>query len=239
MKSTSVRNQLGKFSKIILLLILLTSVLAPSPAFAKDVEQASATATPPKSYSDSELEKIANQIYNSTVSAEYTQNLYNSLTAKQRDVVTRRLAQLTNVSFAELKAEIASNQLMRPRSRGGLDNPVTLSPGYNVQMPYLGAGSNTPNVGLSSGAINNLCDSDPGDSDYIFYAYPPQNVSPSQMRWFSYSPLVTWALNTAYGSYLSTYGSNLNQINICLGTNGVYLAGGFSAVLFYLKVKYQ
>jgi len=226
---------------MVLLLILLANVLVPIPALASTTSQESTPTISGSELSDAELVKIANRIYNNTVSAEYTQKLYDSLTAKQRDVVTQRLAQLTNVSFTALKAEIATNLATRKAYSGGLDNPRLLGPGpaYNVQMPYLGTGSNTPNVGMSSQWLDPSCDSDPNDIDYRYFANTPQSVYPASMRWYSTSGLVTWALNTAYGGSLSTYGSSVYQINVCLGYWGVNLAGGTVNVLDNLKVKYR
>jgi hypothetical protein len=83
------------------------------------------------------------------------------------------------------------------------------------------------------------CDSDPGDGDFRFFANTPQSVYPSQMRWYSTSGGVTWAINTAYGGILSTYGFGVYEINICLGVWGTNLAGGPQNVQQALRVKYR
>jgi len=182
------------------------------------------------------------------VTPEFVQQLYTSLNEAQRDVVTQRLAKLTQVSFEALKQEIRSNNddkegitLVGTRlgQIGGLGGPHPNSPAYNIQMPWLNGGNTNPSVGMSSSRRDDNCDSAPSDADIVFFANTPQNVSPSQMRWWSTSSLVTWALNFAYGGNLSTYGYTLVQINICLGTNGVALAGGADNVRNNLKVKYQ
>ncbi len=177
--------------------------------------------------SDEELQKIADQIVNEQVTPEFTQLLYNALNDRHRDVITKRIAELTNVSFSEIEKE---------RERNDEDQISPLAPGYNVQMP---GGTGSPNVGISSYWSSSTCDSDPSDQDWVFFTNTPQTVSPSNMRWYATSSLVTWAFNFAYGGQLSTYGSTLYQINICLGTNGVTLAGGASSVKNNLRVKYR
>ncbi len=178
--------------------------------------------------SANELRQVADQIFNEQVSPEFTQLLYDTLNDRQREIITQRIAELAGVPFSSLEREGANGS--------GGDGPSPLSPGYNVQMP---AGTGDPNVAISSHWSDSMCDSDPNDNDWIFFANTPQTVSPSSMRWYATSSLVTWAFNTAYGGVLSTYGYHLYQINVCLGTNGVLLAGGASHVHNNLKIKYR
>ncbi len=54
---------------------------------------------------DVELQHVAKQIFNEQLTAEDTQSLYNNLNDSQRDVVTRKLCELTGTSFEAVVAE--------------------------------------------------------------------------------------------------------------------------------------
>lgn len=232
-------------------LILILSAVAPSPALAGDNEPRDPTTKSASKLSNADLERMAEAIYHERLSPGVVQQLYDSLNDTERAVITRKLAGLNNVPFDALQTEIASNTAARKNLmlagahiyvQAGVGGPRPQSPGpaYDVQMPALTNLSNVnPNVGMSSYWWDPSCDSDPGDGDFRFFANTPQSVYPSQMRWYSTSGGVTWAINTAYGGILSTYGFGVYEINICLGVWGTNLAGGPQNVQQALRVKYR
>ncbi|MBX3059643.1 MAG: hypothetical protein KF770_24590 [Anaerolineae bacterium] len=174
-----------------------------------------------------ELRQVADQIFYEQVSPEFTQLLYDALNDQQRGTISQRIAELAGVPASFLE-----------REKDNKDSwPSPLSPAYNIQMPH-GAQAN-PNVSISSRWTDDLCDSDPTDNDWVFFANTPQTVIPSAMRWYATSSLVTFTFNQVYGGMLSTYGFHLYQINICLGTAGVIAAGGAANVQNHLKVRYR
>ena len=176
-----------------------------------------------------ELRELAVKIIYNEVTPEFTQILYDTLSDYQRDVITERIAEHVNIPFEDIKRE-------REHYIDGVENSHALfSSGYDVQMPE---GTGTPNVGISTHWSTKTCDSDPNDWDFVFYASANQ-VNPSSMRWYATHSWVAWAFNYAYGGVLSTYGSSLYQINICLGTWGVNLAGGPVNTQSFLRVKYR
>ena len=180
-------------------------------------------------YTKEELVVLASTIYNNQISPEKTEQIFDTLSREQRDIITQEIAERTGVQMETLKKEIADFEKTINEVRAS-------SPGYDVQMPH---GTGNPNVRPTSWWSSRTCDSDPNDWDFVFFANTPQTLSPSNMRWSATNSWVTWALNTAYGGVLSTYGSHLYQINICLGTNGVNLGGGPINVYNSLRIKYR
>lgn len=224
----------NKILPICLLLVLSLIVLSIPITLAQnneidDIQRANDIK---RNASEQELQAIAIQIYNDQITPEFTDLLYHTLSPYQRNVITMKIAELTNVSFDELLKEIERNS----NRNSNIEN-LPLSPGYNIQMPHATGGSLI--VSISSYSLDPLCDNDPSDDDWKFFANTPQTVNPPAMRWYATQALVTWALNTAYGGMLSTYGYHLHQINVCLGTNGVLLAGGANNVFNHLKVRYR
>lgn len=185
----------------------------------------------PTVYTAEELIEIADKIYSNQLTSETTQNLFNSMAETEKVIITSRLAEHSGVQMDDLKQEKE-----RFRNQGVVVQAA--SPGYDVQMPHT-SNLGSPNVDINSYWSTMTCDSDPSDWNFVFFANTPQTVHPSSMRWHSTVPLVTWALNYAYGGALSTYGSHLYQINICLGTGGVNLGGGPNTVRDAFVIQYQ
>lgn len=82
------------------------------------------------------------------------------------------------------------------------------------------------------------CDHDTSDSDWQFQFGPTWYDDPNCVRWYANNWQVRNAFSVAYGSRLQ--GSDLCScpITICIGTNGVTLAGGASKVKKYLFISH-
>ena len=105
-------------------------------------------------------------------------------------------------------------------------------------MPLPNFNDINPYVGMAAYTWAPTCDSDPSDGDFRFDVYTSQVVVPSRLGWFTYVPLVTWALNYAYPGGLSSWGLSY-EIHVCLGDRGTNLAGGPVTVRDALKYRYR
>lgn len=68
------------------------------------------------------------------------------------------------------------------------------------------------------------CDDDPADKEYVFYYAFPSNPT-SELRWTTTSAQV-YAAFAVYNWNLLGFGYNFSEVRLCIGDNGVGLAGG-------------
>lgn len=104
-------NKILVWKKLLLpsvLIGLFFIALTPSLTFAQDSKSTSndlARAIYMRDYANNaELNQVADQIFLEKVTPEFTATLYATLYDFQKDIITKKLAELTGASFSELLA---------------------------------------------------------------------------------------------------------------------------------------
>lgn len=79
------------------------------------------------------------------------------------------------------------------------------------------------------------CDGDPNDNDYVFHFVSTNSHELTvqdegdKLRWTSESPIIYTVFQTVYDGTLSGFGSNVNEVRLCLGNGALRVIGVGSA----------
>ncbi len=100
--------------------------------------------------------------------------------------------------------------------------------------------STAPKVSASTWWTDPLCDEDPSDVDYIFaFTFPSAVTNPNGVRSFSHNLAVDAMLlwyQAQYGGINGSGNTGSPNVFVCLGDNGVNMAGGPTNVYYNLKL---
>ncbi len=85
---------------------------------------------------------------------------------------------------------------------------------------------------------NSICDADPNDVDWLYEFYPSWADDSNDIRWYSTNFLVRSTFDAVYGGLLTGYTLCSSPVTLCIGTNGVTLAGGHNTVASSLFISH-
>jgi len=173
---------------------------------------------------------IASRLIAGTVSTEEFQQLLALPERKQRAIVRAGAIQLgvQERVVDSLLATVPSDKKVTAGSQvlGACDQNVEWSSwGYGATRAY-------------SYWVEQYCDGSDPDNDYVFGFNTTWRVDADRIRWYGTS-WINFAFYVAYGGKLLSHGLCGYGKTLCLGTNGVTLAGGPGAVKLGLYLWYN